>query len=150
VLAIDTSVIVAGLVSWHTGHQLALDALNTALESSRVVLPTRVLIEAYSVMTRLPAPHRLAPADALAALASTFAGGVTLKHLPVSSYWRFLKDIAGDGTTGGSVYDAEIIECAIRAGASSIVTLNLSDFERLADGRLRVLDPRMLIEGANT
>ena len=141
-LALDTSVVVAALVSWHSDHASARSAVNTVLNSPDVVLPSRVLVEAYSVLTRLPAPHRVAPADAIGALASTFELRTSVTDLETASYWRFLQKTADESVSGGAVYDAEIIACAIEAGATVILTLNLKDFERLAADRLRVVDPQ--------
>lgn len=59
VTAIDTSVIVPGLLFWHEKHEAASAALVQLLESgNEVVLPLHSLVEAYAVMTRLPPPHR--------------------------------------------------------------------------------------------
>mgnify|MGYP006336831165 CR=1 FL=1 len=53
----DTSVIVAALAGWHTLHDLA----DAALPSVGIA---HTLVEAYSVLTRLPEPQRAAPAAA--------------------------------------------------------------------------------------
>ena len=38
-----------------------------------MVIPAHSLVESYAVMTRLPAPHRVAPADAVQLLRENFA-----------------------------------------------------------------------------
>ena len=142
VIALDTSAVVAALVSWHVDHSSARDAVNTLLSSADLVLPSRVLVEAYSVLTRLPAPHRVAPEDAVRALVSTFQERGEIADLEDTSYWRFLKECAGKSVSGGAAYDAEIIACAFEAGATMIVTLNLADFQRIAGDKIGVVDPR--------
>ena len=60
-IAVDTSVVVAAFASWHQGHTSATAAL-----ARRPRVPAHVLLETYSVLTRLPPPHR-APAGLVAA-----------------------------------------------------------------------------------
>ncbi len=58
--ALDTSVIIAGRLRWHKFHSRARPALEAALDSENpVILPAHALVEAYSVLTRLPPPRRL-------------------------------------------------------------------------------------------
>jgi AbrB family looped-hinge helix DNA binding protein len=59
VIAVDTSVVVAGFASWHEAHRSA------AALARQPRVPAHVLVEAYSVLTRLPPPHR-APARLVA------------------------------------------------------------------------------------
>jgi predicted nucleic acid-binding protein len=49
----DTSVFVAAFASWHEKHALAL----AAVQAVDVVI-AHCLVETYSVLTRLPTPHR--------------------------------------------------------------------------------------------
>ncbi len=66
-------------------------------------LPAHVLLECYSVLTRLPSPHRIAPdvaADAVAALE------LTVLTLPASGHARIVRTLANAGVRGGAVYDA--------------------------------------------
>jgi predicted nucleic acid-binding protein len=110
-------------------------------EDQSVLLTTRVLIESFSVMTRLPAPYRLDARDGMTLLAKTFEGKATLVDQPAVSYWDLLRDLVVRGASGGSVYDAEIIECARRAGATRILTLNKKHFDRLAPDDVEIASP---------
>ena len=137
-VAIDTSVVIAALLSWHEDHDRAASWLSRHLR--KLVLPQPVLVESYSVMTRLPSPHRIGPEDAYSLLESNLRE-VPLVGLPSSSAWTFVRTESHAGTAGGSVYDALVIECAVRAGAAAIGTLNARDFVRLAGDRIAVIDP---------
>ena len=53
--AADTSVVIAAFASWHENHQAARRALDNGLR-----LVEHCAVETYSVLTRLPAPHRVA------------------------------------------------------------------------------------------
>lgn len=66
-IAADTSVVVAAFASWHEGHEAALRALRRGVR-----LPAQVLVESYSVLTRLPPPHRAAAAVVESFLAERF------------------------------------------------------------------------------
>ena len=137
-VAFDTSVVVAALQSWHQDHQVALTCLQGLFAGEEeVVLATRVLVESFSVMTRLPAPYRLEPEAGITLLANTFENKATLIDLPTADYWDLLQTVVAHGASGGAVYDAEIIECSRRAGAKRIFTFNTKHFERLAVATLR-------------
>lgn len=134
--ALDTSVIIAALSSWHEAHEAAAAAVERALELG-AVLPLPALHESYSVLTRLPPPHRVSPRQAAAMLASL--DPVTLVALPAT--WSDLADWAESGVAGGQVYDARIVACAVRAGADTVLTFNLGHFERLAGPSVQVRAP---------
>lgn len=140
-IAVDTSVVAAALLPWHRDHEAAFAALDEALSRATIVLPSRTLVESYSVLTRLPSPHRLAPTDALAVLEGTFRDSATIVNQPESEYWRLLRHLSQDEIAGGSTYDAEIAAAAVHGGANTILTLNRKDFERVAPPSLKVEVP---------
>lgn len=109
-IAIDTSVVVAAFASWHEGHRGALAAL-----ARRPRIPAHVMAESYSVLTRLPPPHR-APADVVVSfLVARFPGApLTLSG---KSYRVLLRELVQLGLAGGAVYDALIAATARLAGA---------------------------------
>lgn len=96
-------------------------------------------MEAYSVLTRLPAAIRLAPLDALRLLKESF-GDLPLAALDPSDVWRLIEELANRGIFGGRIYDAVIARAARAAGAEAILTLNVRHFEMLGEG-LKVLSP---------
>jgi len=109
-IAVDTSVVVAGFASWHEGHASATAAL-----ARRPRVPAHVLVETYSVLTRLPAPHR-APTGLVAAFLSERFAEAPLA-LPAGEHLRFLERAAAAGVTGGAVHDALIAATARHARA---------------------------------
>lgn len=110
-IAVDTSVVVAGFASWHEGHRAAAAAL-----ARRPRIPAHVLIETFSVLTRLPPPHR-APADLVATfLAARFPDNPLA--LPAREHIALVKASAIAGFAGGAVYDALIAATARHAGAT--------------------------------
>lgn len=110
-IAVDTSVVVAAFASWHEGHSAAAAAL-----ARKPRVPGHVLVEAYSVLTRLPPPHR-APADLAATfLAERFPAPPLV--LPARAHRDLVLTSARTGLVGGAIYDALIAATARRAGAT--------------------------------
>ena len=139
--AIDTSVVVAALLGWHEDHEVARKALERSLTAERLVLPAPTLIEAYAVMTRLPSPHRLSPAEAAALLRDTFAG-VAAVALDGDEVWQLIESLETSQVAGGRSYDGHILACARKAGAHKLLTLNERDFLALADHGIEIVRPR--------
>lgn len=105
----DTSVVVAGLSNWHPDHDRARAVLAT-----RPQAVAHVLIESYSVLTRLPAPRRIDARLALAALESAFPGMPLV--LPAKRFLPLLRQLAQAGIHGGAAYDGLVAETARLAG----------------------------------
>ena len=109
----DTSVLVAAFASWHEKHDLA----SAAIESG-VRLVEHCAVETYSVLTRLPAPHR-APAPLVRDFLVQRFPEPFLRMTP-RAYRRFLRELAESQVTGGAVYDALIAATATAAGAELV------------------------------
>lgn len=139
--AFDTSVLVAAVQSWHDEHEQALEAVSRALDGPRAVVPFHVLLETYSVLTRMPKPLRLSPEDAFALLERTLRERTDVVSLDASTAFVLLQSFRDRGIAGGAVYDAVIAEVAFRAGARSLLTLNRQHFERLAPRGLEIVEP---------
>ena len=106
---VDTSVVVAAITA---SDGDVLSRCRTALDASPSPV-AHVLIESFSVLTRLPPPWRLSPA-AHEFLASAFP------ELPVplsARGYRFVvKAMGGEQSAGGKVYDAVVARTALEAG----------------------------------
>ncbi len=104
--ACDTSVLVPALVRWHVAHDQAV----CRVRDDVVAIPGHVLAEAYSVLTRLPPPQRLAPRDAAALI-----GGLGHRTIALpSERWRTtLPRFAALGISGGATYDGLIAETSL-------------------------------------
>lgn len=98
------------------------------------------LIESYSVLTRLPPPHRLSPADALVLLDANFMRG-KIVALDGRSYVALLRRAADDGIAGGQTYDAVIAACVLKARAHALLTFNADHFRYLAERGMNVVVP---------
>lgn len=140
--ALDASVIVAGLLSWHEQHEVATAELVALLERPRkIVLPVHSLVEAYAVMTRLPPPHRLGPEDALDLLEGSLRSRSILVGLDGEEGWDLIGELGRHSVAGGTSYDGLIVACARKGGAKRILTFNRKHFERLAVEGIEIVVP---------
>jgi predicted nucleic acid-binding protein len=110
-IAVDTSVVVASFASWHEGHRPA-----AAVLAREPRVPAHVLVETYSVLTRLPPPHRAPSAIVTAFLTQRFRQ--TPLTLPPRALLGLLGQVAELGITGGATYDALVAATARHAGAT--------------------------------
>lgn len=139
--AIDTSVLIAAVSSWHEAHERCLNAVDSILAEPPVLLSQHVLTESYSVLTRLPSPHRLAPRTALSLLEETLSGVAEVVCLPPNATWHLLTGLTNADVAGGATHDAFILHSAVAGGADRILTLNDRHFERLAPAGIEVVTP---------
>ncbi|WP_248579551.1 type II toxin-antitoxin system VapC family toxin [Nocardioides sp. InS609-2] len=112
----DTSVLVAALVSWHPRHADARRAVGDQVDA----IPAHVLIESYSVLTRLPAPHRLAPG-----VVADILGRLTFRvlTLPPAAHVALIARLASGGVRGGSTYDG-LVAATARHHRRTLLTLD--------------------------
>jgi predicted nucleic acid-binding protein len=138
----DTSCMVAAVCSWHEYHDRAALAIESRLNlRGRMIVAAPALIEAYSVLTHLPAPHRLSPSDALSLMEMNFMRTVKIVALPPEDYASILRDAPTAGVAGGRIYDAIIAACARRGGARTLLTFNDSHFRPLSGPDLAIAVP---------
>ena len=112
----DTSVAIPALLPWHRHHALAIQAL-----PARTRLVAQVGVETYSVLTRLPPPHRVEPEIALAYLRARFEFPPAV--LRARSYEKLLVTAAAEPIRGGAIYDALVGATARELGAT-LLTLD--------------------------
>jgi predicted nucleic acid-binding protein len=108
-VAVDTSVAVALLVRTHPDYpKVAEWAFGRDLAMSG-----HALVEAYSVLTRLPGDIRLSPGSASHLLEAVFSSPLTLTARVAA---KLPSTLAAMGISGGAVYDAMVGLAAVGAG----------------------------------
>lgn len=124
----DTSCLVAAISSWHEHHERTRAELDRrSKRGDELVLASHSLAEIYSVLTRLPTPHRLRASDALAAIEANWRSAPVV-HLTGTETWAALAEAVGLGVVGGRTYDTLIARTALKARAETILTWNVRDF----------------------
>jgi len=113
VRAADTSVVVAAFASWHEFHARARKALDGGVR-----LIDHCALETYSVLTRLPPPHRCPGAVVGEFLRLRFTE--SFLRLDGRAYREFVTGLPGHGVSGGAAYDALVAATAIAHSAELI------------------------------
>jgi predicted nucleic acid-binding protein len=125
VIAADTSVAVAAFASWHEAHAPARAAIRDG-----AVLIAHCALETYSVLTRLPTPHR-APGRLVQQFLETQFSAPYLV-MAARDQRRLTARLVELGIEGGAVYDGLVALTAAAAGAT-LITLDrraLGTYER--------------------
>ena len=111
--AADTSLVVAAFASWHETHQVARRALDSGLH-----LIEHCALETYSVLTRLPPPHRTSGAIVREFLEARFSQ--PFLRLSARAYRDFILGLPDHGVTGGAAYDALVAATAAGHGVELV------------------------------
>jgi predicted nucleic acid-binding protein len=118
----DTSVLVPVFYGDHVHHQRSLAAF-VDCKKSNGCCGVHSLAEVFSTLTRMPGRHRISGAQAM-----LFVGNIcerlSLVALDGEEYLRALQVSAALGVVGGTVYDALLAQCAIKARAEIIYSWN--------------------------
>lgn len=91
-----------------------MSALNRGVE-----LIAHAVVETFSVLTRLPPPHRVVPAAARGYLASVTAHDYLT--LDAHAHRALIDDLVEQQISGGSTYDA-LVGCTARAAGATLLT----------------------------
>jgi hypothetical protein len=118
--------VIAALASWHERHEAAAIALEPV-----TALPAHVVLEVYSVLTRLPSGLAVPAATAAATLARRFGG----PPLELGDRAALLARLADADVSGGASYDGLV---ALEAGGHGHTLLTLDERARQTYRRLRV------------
>ena len=140
-VAFDSSVIIAGTHDMHPHHARAIVWIDAVIEQRITGLITwHALAEIWSVLTRMPAPGRLSPEQALRIVRRVQEVFQLCQVEPVV-YSEALQRCTDRSFALGVVFDALHLVCAERAGADAMVTFNGADFRRLASSA----SPRVIV-----
>lgn len=112
--AADTSVVVAAFASWHEKHEAARRALDEGLR-----LVEHCSLETYSVLTRLPPPHRASADVVRDFIAARFPA--PLLRLSARDYRKFVLGLPQHEIAGGATYDA-LVAATAAAHSAELVT----------------------------
>jgi predicted nucleic acid-binding protein len=111
--AADTSLVVAAFASWHESHEAARRALDGGLR-----LIEHCALETYSVLTRLPSPHRTSGTVVRDFLETRFPQ--PFLRLSARAYKDFILGLPDHGVAGGVAYDALVAATAADCGAELV------------------------------
>jgi len=126
---LDTSVLVASFYGDHPHHAASLDVF-TRFSREEASCAAHSLFEVYSALTRMPGKHRIGSEQAM-----LFIGNIrerlTLVALTANEYAKTLQTFAELGVVGGTIYDALLAGCALKAEAEALFTWNVRHYAQL-------------------
>jgi predicted nucleic acid-binding protein len=125
----DTSVLVPVFVDDHPHHAISLQAFS-GVTKNQASCGVHSLAEVYSTLTRFPGKHRASAPEAMLFL-ENIRERLALIALDAEEYWRAIMHSAESGVVGGTIYDALLAHCALKARAETILTWNIDHFRRV-------------------
>ena len=129
----DTSVLVPGLIQTLDFHERALPWLDKVANGEvEGLISTHSLAELYAKLTGMPRQLRTSPNRAFEIIQDRILPAFETIPLDADDYFIAVERTARLGITGGAIYDALIVQAAIKANADQIVTFNERDFTRLS------------------
>lgn len=138
----DTSCMVAAVCTWHEHHRRTTEEIERRLRrGEEMIVAAPALVESYAVLTHLPPPHRLAPAEASALLEANFISTARIIALDGKSYRALLRRAPQERIVGERTYDAVIATCATQAKVAALLTFNHRHFSSVAENGLAVIVP---------
>jgi predicted nucleic acid-binding protein len=139
-VGVDSSIIVAAVHANHPLHKPMAGWLDAAFDEHSVVIAHHTVLGSYAVLTRLPAPYRLGPAEADRVLRETLETHATIAPFDGAAIWDLVDRIGQMPAAGGATYDAFIIEILKVAGVLAIATSKVDQFRRLSRD-IDIIDP---------
>jgi predicted nucleic acid-binding protein len=133
---------IAAVCAWHEHHTDAADEITRRLRAEEpMFIAAPAMVESFAVLTRLPPPHRMAPATALALIEGSFLRQARIIALDGRSYRTLVHRLAETQIAGGRVYDGVIAECALRERDMALLTFNEHDFSAFSGRGLTIVVP---------
>jgi len=140
-LLFDSSVIIAAFVESHPNHESALSFLNKAKNREfELIVSAHTILEVYSVLTSAPFKPKISSNIAKRQIDNNIKSIAKIVYLTDKDYFGIVEKMSNSDIIGGIVYDAIVVECAIKANADEILTLNPKDFLRVSkDTSLKII-----------
>lgn len=124
----DTSALVPAFLEEHEHHERSLKAF-AAADKRHDCCAAHSLAEVYATMTRLPGRHRLSSEQVMLFL-ENIRERLAIIALTANEYYAAITEAAQAGVMGGTIYDALVARCALKANADTIYTWNTRHFEQ--------------------
>lgn len=125
----DTSVLVPTFLGDHEHHEASLDVF-LRFEKRQACCAAHSLAEVYATLTRMPGKYRVSCEQAMLFLAE-IRQRLTLVALDEEEYYATIEQASALGVMGGTVYDALLARCALKARAETLYTWNVKHFQQL-------------------
>ena len=125
---LDSSVLVPVFYGDHQHHAASLD-LFTRFPREQASCAAHSLLEVYATLTRMPGKHRISGEQAMLFI-NDIRARLTLVSLDAGEYGAMLEKFVFLGVTGGTIYDALLAACAIKAEAKALFSWNVRHYQQ--------------------
>jgi predicted nucleic acid-binding protein len=125
----DTSVLVASAMATHQHHHRSV-AVFAGADRETGCCAAHTLAELYAILTRMPGKQRIV-SDQVLLFLDEVEEQLEPVYLNTREYRLAINQAARHGVLGGTVYDALLGQCALKAGATRILTWDVAHFQRL-------------------
>ena len=130
----DSSVLIAAFVESHPKHKSALSFLMKAKDKEfQLFVSSHTILEIYSVLTSAPFKPKITPIIAKQLIENNINKIARTIYLTDEDSFKIVDKMCNSNLSGGIIYDAIVVECALKAKVDEILTLNSKDFLRLTD-----------------
>ena len=141
-MIVDSSVLIAATIEGHPHHGASNSFVHKVKNGKYVgALATHSLAECYSALSAMPITPMISPQDAQTIIERNFLPYFEIISLDVADYRAAIARVAERNLRSGVVYDALIVQLALKRKATHIITWNHRHFKRLAPDKLRVVSP---------
>ena len=128
---VDSSVLVAAFIPGHIHHDRSFSLLVSA-DVKTAACAVHSLAELYATATRLPHKYRATAYQALS-FVETVRERFSLLVLDAEEYLACVRHASERNIVGGTLYDALVAACALKARAQNLYTWNTGHFLLLGD-----------------
>jgi predicted nucleic acid-binding protein len=135
---LDTSVLVPVFYGDHVNHAASID-LFTRFGKKNAGCGAHSLVEVYAALTRMPGKHRISSEQGMLFIGS-IREKLSIVGLAAEEYPEMLQTYADLGVTGGTIYDALLAACALKAGAEKLFTWNVRHYAQFGPEVTRRLE----------
>jgi len=130
----DSSVLIAAFIESHPKHKSALALLIKAKDKEfELFVSSHTILEIYSVLTSAPFKPKITPLIAKQLIENNIKNIAKTVYLTDDNYFAIVEKMSNSNLSGGIVYDAIIVECALKAKVDEVLTINPKDFLRLTN-----------------
>ena len=134
----DTTVLVAASSRAHPHFAQAFPAFRRVIRGrDKGFISLHSVAEVYASLTRMPVAPRIHPSEAARIVTENLLPHFETVPAMRKEYLEAVATVERGGWAGAKIYDALILNCAIKSGADRIYTFNLADFRLLAPAAVR-------------
>jgi predicted nucleic acid-binding protein len=127
-------VLIAAFIESHPKHKSALALLIKAKDKEfELFVSSHTILEIYSVLTSAPFKPKITPLIAKQLIENNIKNIEKTVYLTDDNYFAIVEKMSNSNLSGGIVYDAIIVECALKAKVDEVLTINPKDFLRLTN-----------------